>query len=319
MNKMADVSHGPFALELLEKSDDLLSKMYQNPNEQLEEIESWIYKKREERRLREEEESAAVLQKEFLDYVSAVKELIGKKHEKIVAWAKMMAVLQKKLEVLATDAEREALETQVKEALEMQRLGEEQIESLTKGIEEKRGAIEERHKHEIEEIREKYSTVSKIEEETNILKIILPDVQAYFRNVAVDMKGFLDAQRQTVMNKIAGERQTPGYASLDRVENGTGSSDKEEVTIETEVKVMSSIKSSQEINNNCVGTLVHKEVEVVAELHVAREANDFEDEASEDESNYMVNGVIMEEEEEEEEEVKENVERSKEGIVDYAQ
>ncbi|XP_026782628.3 golgin subfamily A member 6-like protein 25 isoform X2 [Pangasianodon hypophthalmus] len=325
VNKMADVSHGPVVPEILEKSDDMLSKMFQNPKEQLEEIESWIYKKREERRLSEEEERAEVLEKEFLDYVSMVKELIGKKHEKIVAWAKMMAVLQHKLEVVETDEEREALEIQMKEALEMQRQGEEEIERLTEGIEEKRSGIEEKHKHEIEKIREKYSTVSKIEAETNILKIIVPDVQAYFQNIAANMQRTLDAQRQIITNEITGERRTPDYTNVDKVEisveqeileNQTNSPVKKEVTIQAEVEVVRSIKSSPEISNNCVETLVQEDAEVEAELRGARELihckrEDTESE-SEDESNQMVNGVIIEEREIEAE-IEEGEEEEEEG------
>ncbi|XP_027016803.2 MAR-binding filament-like protein 1 isoform X2 [Tachysurus fulvidraco] len=171
-NKTADVSHVAFG------------RTYQNPKEQLEEMENWIAKQREKRRMKEEEERTEALEKEFLDYVSAVKELITKKYEKILAWAKMMAVLQEKLAVVETDEERQALQVQLKKALEMQKQGEEQIEHLTEDIEEKRNAIEEKHKHEIEEIRDKYSTVSKIQAETNILNIVLPDIRSYFQNKA---------------------------------------------------------------------------------------------------------------------------------------
>lgn len=287
VNKMADVSQDPFVFELLEKNDDVLNKTSQNTKEQLEEIESWIYKKREEQRLREEEETIRVLEKEFLDYVSAVKELIGKKHEKIVAWAKMMAVLQNKLKVVETDEEREALEIQVKEALEMQRQGEEQIESLSEGIEEKRSGIEERYKHEIEEIREKYNTVSRIEAETNILKIILPDVQAYFQNLAVKTTA---ARRQIITNKITTEGRSPDDTNVDRMEISVEKGILENQPIKTEVEVMTSSKSSPEINNNCAESLVH-------------EANGFtsEDTGSEDESNKMVNDMIIGEQETEDE------------------
>ncbi|XP_053475336.1 golgin subfamily A member 6-like protein 22 isoform X3 [Ictalurus furcatus] len=327
----ANVSHGPFVFELLEKSDDMLSKMYQNPEEQLEELKSWLYVKREERRLREEEERTQILEKEFLDYISAVKELIGKKHEKNVAWAKMLAVLQDKLEVAETDEEREALELQLKEALEMQTQGEEQIERLTEGIEEKRRGIEEKHTHEIEKIREKYSTVSKTDAETNILKIILPDVQAYFQNIAVNMQRTLHAQRQIITNKIAEERQTPDHTDVDGVEMSVEKKILENQTdgpveerTEVEVEMSRSIKSSPEVNNNCAGTLVQEVAEVEAELRAAREPNGFnsEDPDSEDESGKMANGVIIGEgeieagieEEEEEEEQEEGVQH--EQIVD---
>ncbi|KAK3551506.1 hypothetical protein QTP70_017360, partial [Hemibagrus guttatus] len=268
-NQTADVSH------------IVLSRTYQTPKEQLEEIERWIAKKREERRLKEEEERAEVLEKEFLDYVSAVKELIGKKHEKIVAWAKMMAVLKKKLEVVETDEERRALEVQLKEASEMQRQGQEQIEQLTEGIEEKRNLVEEKHKNEIEEIREKYSTVSKIEAETNILKIILPDIQAYFQTRNPDGRE---------------ERRTPEYTHVDGVniraeeeilETGTIPVE-EEVTVETEVEAVRSVKSGPEINNNIrVETFVHKKV--------TWQTNDLKSEGgdTEDVSNKIVNGVII--------------------------
>ncbi|KAK3571769.1 hypothetical protein QTP86_018705 [Hemibagrus guttatus] len=279
-NQTADVSH------------IVLSRTYQTPKEQLEEIEGWIAKKREERRLKEEEERAEVLEKEFLDYVSAVKELIGKKHEKIVAWAKMMAVLKKKLEVVETDEERRALEVQLKEASEMQRQGQEQIEQLTEGIEEKRNLVEEKHKNEIEEIREKYSTVSKIEAETNILKIILPDIQAYFQTRNPDGRE---------------ERRTPEYTHVDGVdiraeeeilETGTIPVE-EEVTVETEVEAVRSVKSGPEINNNIrVETFVHKKV--------TWQTNDLKSEGgdTEDVSNKIVNGVIIRQREIKEEEVR---------------
>ncbi|XP_060777101.1 interaptin-like isoform X2 [Neoarius graeffei] len=284
-------------LQELANSDDLLCKMSQNPKEQLEELESWIYKKREERRLREEEETTHALENEFLDYVSAVKELIGKKHETIVAWATMMAVLQNKLEVVETDEEREALEIQLKEALEMQRQGEEQIESLSEDIEEKRSGIEERHKQEIEEIREKYSTVSRIEAETNILKIILPDVQAYFQNLAANAT---DARRRIVSKKIAAERRSPA-----RMEMIVEEEILENQTLEPEVEVMTSMTSSLEINNNCAELLVH-------------EANGFmsEETRAEEESNKTVNDMNGEQEQEVDvKDVNEHAETDEEDVV----
>ncbi|KAI5105691.1 butyrophilin-like protein 2 [Silurus meridionalis] len=168
--------------ELLQKTVATLSETRQD---QLEDLESWIRRKSEQRRQREEDEKAEVLENEFLEYVSAVKELMAKKHETMQAWEKMASVLQDKLEVAETDEERGELGTQMEEALEMQRQSREQIKRLSDSVAEKKRDIEERHKREIEEIRETYG--AKIEAETQILKTLLPDVQAYFHNVVEDV------------------------------------------------------------------------------------------------------------------------------------
>ncbi|KAF7708038.1 trichohyalin isoform X2 [Silurus meridionalis] len=168
--------------ELLQKTVATLSETRQD---QLEDLESWIRHKSEQRRQREEDEKAEVLENEFLEYVSAVKELMAKKHETMQAWEKMASVLQDKLEVAETDEERGELGTQMEEALEMQRQSREQIKRLSDSVAEKKRDIEERHKREIEEIRETYG--AKIEAETQILKTLLPDVQAYFHNVVEDV------------------------------------------------------------------------------------------------------------------------------------
>ncbi|KAM9488918.1 uncharacterized protein Hap1MRO34_005736 [Clarias gariepinus] len=307
-NQAVGVSHEPFVSELLEKSDDMLSRIYHNPKEQLEEIESWIYAKREERRLREEKERTELLEKEFIDYVSAVKELIEKKTEKIVAWEQMMAVLKNKLEVVETDEEREALDMQLQEAVGMQKQGQEQIERLSKGIEEKRTGIEEKHKHMMEEINERYSAVARIESETDILKFVLPDVQTYFRNVAADMKRTLDAWRHVMQAfQISADAQTTDHTNVEIrvqkeiVENRTNSSAEE-----LEVVGMSSAKSSPEVNNNCYQTFIRK---VDARPHIAGEPYDSngEDTHSEDESNETLNSmrIIKWETKQEQEEVRE--------------
>ncbi|KAI5624152.1 butyrophilin-like protein 8 isoform X1 [Silurus asotus] len=168
--------------ELLQKTVATLSETRQD---QLEDLESWIRRKSEQRRQREEDEKAEVLENEFLEYVSAVKELMAKKHETMQAWEKMASVLQDKLEVAETDEERGELGTQMEEALEMQRQSREQIKRLSDSVAEKKRDIEERHKREIEEIRETYG--AKIEAETQILKTLLPDVQAYFRSAVEDV------------------------------------------------------------------------------------------------------------------------------------
>ncbi|KAF4087536.1 hypothetical protein AMELA_G00071940 [Ameiurus melas] len=193
----------------------------------------------------------------------------------------------------------------------MQTQGEEQIERLTEGIEEKRRGIEEKHKHDIEQIRETYSAVSKTDAETKILKIILPDIQAYFQNIAVNIQRTLDAQRQIITNKIAEERRSPDYTNVDGAEMSVEKEIRENQTdgerTELEVEMSRSIKGSPEVNNNCA--LVQEVAEVEAELRAAREPNGFnsEDPDSEDECDKMANGVIVGEQEIEEEEEQEEV------------
>ncbi|TSL82534.1 Butyrophilin subfamily 2 member A1 [Bagarius yarrelli] len=246
----------------------MLSKLAQNPKEQLEEIENWIAKKREERRLQEEEEKTKILEKEFLDYVSAVEELIGKKHEKILAWAKMMGLLQKKLEVVQTDEERQALEEQLKEALEMQKLGGEQIQQLTESLEEKKNDIEEKHKRGIEEIKEKYGALSRMESQTNILKIILPDILVYFQNLAAEAQNTPDEQKQTA-------------------------GDEAEISVNKETrKIPGEVERSSEINNNRVESLVHENNLTCGERNQQNDVGD-----------KMVNGVTIEYEDNKEQEV----------------
>ncbi|KAL6489142.1 hypothetical protein MHYP_G00028830 [Metynnis hypsauchen] len=192
----ANAPQVPVVSELVEKSEEMLNEMYQDPKDQLEDIERWIHKKREERRTREEEESTEALEKEFFNYVLMIKGQIEEEHEKIVTLAKYITDLQEAFEHVATDEERGELEVYLKEALERQREGEGEIERLTKEIDKQRNAVEEKHKHEVEQIQEKYEVVSRIEAETHLLKIILPDVQAYFRNITAEVHRAFTKQMQ---------------------------------------------------------------------------------------------------------------------------
>ncbi|XP_017556201.2 trichohyalin [Pygocentrus nattereri] len=192
----ANAPQAPVVSELVEKSEEMLREMYQDPKDQLEDIERWIHTKREERRSREEEESTEALEKEFFNYVLMIKGQIEEEHGKIVTLAKYIADLQEAYEHVATDEERGELEVYLKEALERQREGEGEIERLTKEIDKQRNAVEEKHKHEVEQIQEKYEVVSRIEAETRLLKIILPDVQAYFRNITAEVHRVFTKQMQ---------------------------------------------------------------------------------------------------------------------------
>ncbi|XP_036447287.1 golgin subfamily A member 6-like protein 22 [Colossoma macropomum] len=215
----ANVPEEPVVSELVEKSEEMLSEMYQDPKDQLEDIERWIHKKREERRTREEEESTEALEKEFLSYVMMIKGQIEEEHEKIVTLAKYIADLQEAFEHVATDEERGELEVYLKEAVERQREGEGEIERLTKEIDKQRNAVEEKHKHEVEQIREKYEVVSRIEAETNLLKIILPDVQAYFRNITAEVHRAFTKQLQAMDREKGLEAGGEREREPDRVKN----------------------------------------------------------------------------------------------------
>ncbi|KAL7886817.1 hypothetical protein AOLI_G00045380 [Acnodon oligacanthus] len=215
----ANAPQVPDVSELVEKSEEMLSEMYQDPKDQLEDIERWIHKKREERRTREEEESTEALEKEFLNYVLMIKGQIEEEHEKIVTLAKYIVDLQEAFEHVATDEERGELEVYLKEALERQREGEGEIERLTKAIDKQRNAAEEKHKYEVEQIQEKYEVVSRIEAETHLLKIILPDVQAYFRNITAEVHRAFTKQMQAMDREKELETGGEREREPDREEN----------------------------------------------------------------------------------------------------
>uniref|UniRef100_A0A8B9HZQ9 Ig-like domain-containing protein n=1 Tax=Astyanax mexicanus TaxID=7994 RepID=A0A8B9HZQ9_ASTMX len=217
---MADVPQSPPTSELVEASEKMLSKMYQDPTEQLEEIERWIQQQREERKAREEQERTDALEKEFLRYALMMKEQIEEEHEKIMTVVKMAADLKMELEYAETEEERGELELQLKEASERQRQGEEEMDRLAKEIDRQRNIIEEKHKNELEEIREKYEVVSRIEAETNLLKIILPDVQMYFRNVTAPLRNTWKKQMQELESENIELKQTEErYPYPDSVED----------------------------------------------------------------------------------------------------
>ncbi|XP_062848758.1 probable DNA double-strand break repair Rad50 ATPase [Trichomycterus rosablanca] len=299
-----------FVSEFLKNSEDMLTKMYQNPKNQLEDIEKWILQKREEKQMMEEQQSIAGLEKEFFNNVTMIKQQIETEHGKMVALAKWMAKLKNEYEHAETDEERRALGVQLKEAYEIYKQREEQIESLTKKIDKQRNGIEERHRQVIQMIREKYETVSKIEAETNILKIILPDVQIYFRNITANLRSFLEKQADS----SATESQTSDHTD-ENVQTETNEATvmemkekldkKEYVTVQVihqTSKAEPSIKVSQEINNNCDETHMFKEVRAKGVVFV-NEDTDSEYESSNLRSwHRTVNGVILEEDEGEQEE-----------------
>lgn len=310
---MVNEHQGPPVSELMEKCEEMLSKMYQDPKDQLEDIERWIHKKREGRRVREEEDRTEALEQEFLSYVVKVKGQINEEHEKIVTSAQSVAGLEEELEHAETEEERSELEAQLNAALERKRGGEKEMGKLAEEIDKQRNAIEVKHEQGTEEIREKYETVLRIEAETNLLKSILSDVQAYFRNMTAQFQRDFtkQARERKMIVEAAGEDEPEGVENSCREEEQEHRiSPVEEESLnemleeqEMEAKQPRYTEDSQE-NDDCVETEQTSKTQSDLRLEggiseETQESKGVDSETVELEEHYnMVNGVMAAEQEE---------------------
>lgn len=190
-------SYQHFVSEIYKKSEDMLTKMYQNPKNQLKDIEKWISEKRTEKRIMEEQQCIAGFKKDFLNYSTTIREQSETEHEKVITSTEQMTELEKAYKHAETDKARKVLSVLLQETFEIQKKGEAKIKSLNEELEKKKTFTEERLEEMIQMIRDKYETLSKIEAETDILKIILPDVQDYFRNITANLKSFFENHAAT--------------------------------------------------------------------------------------------------------------------------
>ncbi|XP_076120673.1 uncharacterized protein LOC143100969 [Alosa pseudoharengus] len=174
--------------QLLEKIEEMVSgnrerfystETYQEAERQLREIERRIEEKWMERK---EKEMKSKHENELENSLKKMKGEIQEKEEKIMALQKRIAELEKELENEKNEEKRRDLERQLEEEKEKRGETEMENERLKDEFMTQKREMEERHREEMEEMRESYEREARAEAERNLMKIILPELQ---RNISI--------------------------------------------------------------------------------------------------------------------------------------
>ncbi|KAI4872656.1 hypothetical protein NFI96_017469 [Prochilodus magdalenae] len=180
---------GSQVLGLLEKIEKMVegnredfysSEIYLETESQIREIEKIIVRGREEMRKREEKETKEKLERvdycveetfmKFTEQTSDFQTKLNRHGERITKLEEMLKEEREEKRKIELKREQEREIQQWKEVqLELERLKEDS--------EKEKSKMEERHRQEMEEIRETYEGEAKMEAERNLMKIILPELQ----------------------------------------------------------------------------------------------------------------------------------------------
>ncbi|XP_076866888.1 uncharacterized protein LOC143518337, partial [Brachyhypopomus gauderio] len=177
--------------ELLEKIEKMVegnkerfysSEIYLETESLIREMERKILKERKEKKANEEREMKEKLEKEMQDSLKKIEGVIQGHEGDIRQLNDRTTELEKKMkeeknEEIKRELKRD-LDREIDQRIEM----EEKVKKLKEKREMERRGMEERHRQEMEEIMERYEGEARVEEERNLIKIILPELQ---RNILV--------------------------------------------------------------------------------------------------------------------------------------
>ncbi|XP_076866977.1 uncharacterized protein LOC143518397 isoform X2 [Brachyhypopomus gauderio] len=177
--------------ELLEKIEKMVegnkerfysSEIYLETESLIREMERKILKEREKKKANEEREMKGKLEKEMQDSLKKIEGVIQGHEGDIRQLNDRTTELERKMkeeknEEIKRELKRD-LDREVDQRIEM----EEKVKKLKEKREMERRGMEERHRQEMEEIRETYEGEARVEAERNLMKIILPELQ---RNILV--------------------------------------------------------------------------------------------------------------------------------------
>ncbi|XP_036417183.1 GTPase IMAP family member 7-like [Colossoma macropomum] len=178
--------------ELLEKIEKMVegnrekfysSEIYLETESQIREMEKRIVREREEMRERQERETRERLEKCVQETLIKFTESTADIHTKINQHEERITKLEEMLKEERDEERKAELEREVEREIQQRNEVQLELERLKEETEKEKREMEERHRQEMEEIRETYEGEARMEAERNLMKIILPELQQRIREL----------------------------------------------------------------------------------------------------------------------------------------
>ncbi|KAI4892836.1 hypothetical protein NFI96_009554 [Prochilodus magdalenae] len=172
--------------ELLEKIEKMVegnreefysSEIYLETESQIREIERRIAREREEMKEREERETREKLERCVKETSMKFSESTAHFHTKLNQHEERITKLEEMLKEERDEKRKVELERDVEREIQQRNQVQLELERLKEETEIERREMEERHRQEMEEIREVYEGEARMEAERNLMKILLPELQ----------------------------------------------------------------------------------------------------------------------------------------------
>ncbi|KAI4899962.1 hypothetical protein NFI96_007759 [Prochilodus magdalenae] len=172
--------------ELLEKIEKMVegnreefysSEIYLVTESQIREIERRIKREREEMKEREERETREKMERCVEETFMNFTESAAHFHTKLNQHEERITKLEEMLKEERDEKRKVELEREVEREIQQRNEVQLELERLKEETEKDRRKMEERHRQEMEEIRETYEGEARMEAERNFMKILLPELQ----------------------------------------------------------------------------------------------------------------------------------------------
>ncbi|XP_036835165.1 trichohyalin isoform X8 [Oncorhynchus mykiss] len=186
-----DRAHGTQVSELLDQVEEMVagnrerfysSQTYQEAEDQVREMEGNIQRLNVERKQMEEREMRERLEMELQDSLKKKDGEIQKLKRDIIILRERITELERQVKEERDEEKKRELERELKRESDRREEMERKLERFREKRENERKEMEERHRHEIEEMMENYEGEARVEAERNLMKIVLPELQ---RNIMI--------------------------------------------------------------------------------------------------------------------------------------
>ncbi|XP_076867043.1 uncharacterized protein LOC143518460 isoform X2 [Brachyhypopomus gauderio] len=172
--------------ELLEKIEKMVegnserfcsSEIYLETESQIREMEKIIMRERQKMKEREEEETRQKLERSIEDVLMKFTQLSADYHAQISKYEDRITELEIMLKEERDDSIKKDLERKLEIEIQKRKEAQLELDRLREESEKEKREMEDRHRQEMEEIRETYEGQARVEAERNLMKIIMPELQ----------------------------------------------------------------------------------------------------------------------------------------------
>ncbi|XP_076866965.1 uncharacterized protein LOC143518389 isoform X2 [Brachyhypopomus gauderio] len=172
--------------ELLEKIEKMVegnrerfysSEIYLETESLIREMETMFVRKREKRKERQEEETREKLERSIEEALMKFTQLFADCHTQINKHEEQITELERMLKEERDDSKKKELERELEREIQKRKEVQLELDRLKEESEKEKREMEDRHRQEMEEIRETYEGEARVEAERNLMKIILPELQ----------------------------------------------------------------------------------------------------------------------------------------------
>ncbi|XP_062309765.1 uncharacterized protein LOC134013980 [Osmerus eperlanus] len=181
-----DRAHGTQVPELLHQVEEMVagnresfysSQTYQEAEAQVREMEGKIQREREEKIQREETERKEKFETELQNSLKKIEGVIQEHEGDIRTLSHRTSELERQVKEERDEEKKRELERELKRETDRREEMERKLERFREERENERREREERHRQEMEEFRENYEGEARVEAETNLMKVVLPELQ----------------------------------------------------------------------------------------------------------------------------------------------